>query len=106
MMLRHQSQFCVARRDQDPPREPMAMRKLEQNFHGARVIRTDPAESTIDVARISGDRMIAGDEPDGNAVTPEAAGEPEAPMRSPDDEGPKGRVERAIVAPWTIERRR
>jgi hypothetical protein len=54
--------------------------------------------------------MIAGDEPDGNAVTPETAGEPEAAMRSADDQGPKGSmersVERTVVALLTLERRR
>jgi hypothetical protein len=110
MMLRHQPQLGIARSDQDPSREPMAMRQLEQNIDGAGVIRPGPAEGTIDVARISCDRMIAADKPDGNPMTPEAAGEPEAPMRSADDQGPKGSVEgsveRTIVAPWTLDRRR
>jgi hypothetical protein len=106
MMLRQEPQLGIARSDQDPSRQPMAMRKLEQNIDGAGAIRTGPAEGTIDVARISCNRMIAGDKPDGNPVTSETAGEPKAPMRSSDDQGAKRGVERSVVTPWPLDRRR
>jgi hypothetical protein len=102
MMLRQEPQLGIARRNQDPARQPMTMRKLEQDIDGTGVIRPGPAEGTIDVARISGNRVIVGDKPDGDPVTPETAGEPEAPMRPPDDQGPN----RTIVAAWTLDRRR